>query len=202
MSRRLLSAIAMLSLLVPAPSLATAPAMAAPTSRGAAAPASRTSGDLQFDERAVRRELELFRAAAISLSEAMAIAEGLHAGARTADISFDGAADASVYRVKTVQVDRVWQHTIDARTGEVMANEIAAPLTELDAEDRNNLAALRAVRHGLSDAVRVAERTTSGKAISGGLMRERGRLNFVIVVVSGADLKEVILEPPTTRRRQ
>jgi hypothetical protein len=49
--------------------------------------------------------------------------------------------------------------------------------------------------------VRVAERAASGKAISGGLTRERGKLNFVVIVVSGLDLKQVLLEPPRRKNR-
>ncbi|MTV12957.1 MULTISPECIES: PepSY domain-containing protein [Bradyrhizobium] len=157
--------------------------------------------DSALDVHAVRRELDSFQAAQISLRKAMAIAEALHSGSITADISFDGASEPAVYRVKTMQQDRIWRHAIDAATGEVVGGEAAAPLKSLGAEDRDNLAVLRALRHRLADAVRVAERTTSGKAISGGLMRERGKLNFVIVVLAGSDLKEVILEPPGARRR-
>ncbi|MBR0872647.1 PepSY domain-containing protein [Bradyrhizobium tropiciagri] len=155
----------------------------------------------QSDAHAVRRELDSFQAAQISLRQAMAIAERLHAGATTADISFDGGSDPAVFRVKTVQRDRVWRHTINAATGQVLDAEAALPLTELGTEDRGNLVVLRALRHRLADAVRVAERATSGKAISGGLTRERGKLNFVIVVVAGSDLKQVILEPPGGRVR-
>jgi uncharacterized membrane protein YkoI len=157
--------------------------------------------DSALDVHAVRRELDSFQAAQISLRKAMAIAEALHAGSITADISFDGASFPAVYRVKTMQQDRIWRHAIDAATGDVVGSEAASPLTSLGAEDRSNLIVLRALRHRLADAVRVAEHTTSGKAISGGLMRERGKLNFVIVVLAGNDLKEVILEPPGVRRR-
>lgn len=157
--------------------------------------------DTALDVHAVRRELDSFQAAQISLRKAMAIAEALHSGSITADISFDGASEPAVYRVKTMQQDRIWRHTIDAATGEVVGGEAASPLKSLGAEDRDNLVVLRALRHRLADAVRVAEHTTSGKAISGGLMRERGKLNFVIVVLAGSDLKEVILEPPGARRR-
>jgi uncharacterized membrane protein YkoI len=154
-----------------------------------------------LDAQDVRRELDSFRAARITLRQAMSIAEALHAGSTTADISFDAAGALPVYRVKTVQHDRVWRHTINATTGEVMDHEAASPLTTLDTEDQSNLLVLRALRHRLSDAVRVAERAAAGKAISGGLTREAGKLNFVIVVVSGADLKQVILEPPQARGR-
>lgn len=158
-------------------------------------------GDPEADRQAVTREIERFRSSSITISQAMAIAEARHAGATTADVSFDGASGVPVYRVKTLHNDRIWRHTINAATGELVGGEAALPLTELDNEDRSNLAALGAIRHRLADAVRVAERAASGKAISGGLVRERGRLNFAIVVISGDDLKEVILEPPGARAR-
>lgn len=157
--------------------------------------------DAEADRQAVSREIERFRGSSISISQAMAIAEGRHAGAATADVSFDGAAGVPVYRVKTLDNDRIWRHTINASTGELVGGEAALPLAELDHEDRDNLAALGKIRHRLAEAVRVAERAASGKAISGGLVRERGRLNFAIVVISGDDLKEVILEPPGARSK-
>ncbi len=49
--------------------------------------------------------------------------------------------------------------------------------------------------------MRVAEKAGSGKALGGGLVRLNGRLNFVVVVVSGDSLKEVMLEPPKAGRR-
>lgn len=158
-----------------------------------------TDGDAEADRQAVSREIERFRSSSISISQAMAIAEARHAGATTADVSFDGGSGVPVYRVKTLHNDRIWRHTINATTGELVGGEAALPLAELDLEDRDNLAALGAIRHRLADAVRVAEHAASGKAISGGLVRERGRLNFAIVVISGDDLKEVILEPPGAR---
>ncbi|WP_375783137.1 PepSY domain-containing protein [Bradyrhizobium sp. Pha-3] len=167
----------------------------------AAAALTPQDSDSALDVHAVRRELDSFQSAQISLRKAMAIAEALHSGSITADISFDGASDPAVYRVKTMQQNRIWQHAIDASTGQVVGGEPPSPLASLGAEDRDNLVVLRALRHRLADAVRVAEHTTSGKAISGGLMREGGKLNFVIVVLTGGDLKEVILEPPGARRR-
>ena len=190
-SWRQLLAIVLVASSLPAPGYANA------SSTGEPASLRDEAGDgAASDQQAVSRELALFRGAAVSLSQAMAIAEALHAGATTADVSFDGASDAPVYRVKTLHNDRIWQHAIDATTGKIVGGEAALPLKEVDAEDRSNLVALKTIRHRLADAVRVAEQAASGKAISGGLIRERGRLNFAIVVMSGGDLKEVILEPP------
>lgn len=181
--------------------LLATPARAVVTTGTPTALQSDTDGDPEADRQAVSREIERFRSSSISISQAMAIAEGRHAGATTADVSFDGASRVPVYRVKTLHNDRIWRQTINASTGELVGGEAALPLAELDLEDRDNLAALGAIRQRLADAVRVAERAASGKAISGGLVRERGRLNFAIVVISGDDLKEVLLEPPGARRK-
>ena len=179
--------------------LLAGPAQAIVTTGTPTALQSDSDGDAAEDRQALSREIERFRGSSISISQAMAIAEARHAGATTADVSFDGASGVPVYRVKTLHNDRIWRHTINAATGELVGGEAALPLAELDLDDRSNLAALGAIRHRLADAVRVAEQAASGKAISGGLVRERGRLNFAIVVISGDDLKEVILEPPGAR---
>lgn len=181
--------------------LLAAPARAIVTTGTPTALHGDTDGDAEADRQAVSREIERFRSSSISISQAMAIAEARHAGATTADVSFDGASGVPVYRVKTLHNDRIWRHTINAATGEFVGGEAALPLAELDHDDRSNLAALGSIRHRLADAVRVAERAASGKAISGGLVREGGRLNFAIVVISGDDLKEVILQPPGARAK-
>jgi uncharacterized membrane protein YkoI len=148
----------------------------------------------------VNRELDAFRAAQLSLRQVMGIAEKLHIGSRTADVSFDGASGSPVYRVKTVQDNRLWEHAIDARTGNTIGTETVSHLNDLNPDDRNNVMALRTVRQELSDAVIIAEQVASGKAIGGSLMDDNGKLNFVIVVVSGSsDLKQVVLEPPQAR---
>jgi hypothetical protein len=98
--------------------------------------------------------------------------------------------------VKTFQLDRIWVDTIDAKTGKVAGNATASSMSELNLEDRLNLIAMQSVRQELADAVFVAEDSTSGKALSGGVMNEAGKLIFVIVVLSGTGLKQVMLEPP------
>ena len=58
-----------------------------------------------------------------------------------------------------------------------------------------------AVSATLFEAVVVAERSTRGKAVSGGLMNEDGTLYFVVVVDTVDGLKQVLLEPPRVRGR-
>jgi Peptidase propeptide and YPEB domain len=175
-------------------------------SLGAAAKSSETLHALDGQnvelEETIDRELEQFRSAQVSLQQALLIAERLHTGSRVVDISFDGASNPSVYKVKNIQKDQIWENSIDARTGSSSAGgEHALSVKDLEAQDRRNLLALRAVRQELSDAVVVAERSTRGKAISGGLMNEDKTLYFVIVVDTADGLKQVLLEPPRVRGR-
>lgn len=167
----------------------------------AAAPLPHVSPDVEARHVTIDRELELFRTTELSLRQAMAVAEKLRKGGRIVDISFDGETTSPVYRVTTLENDQVWKDEIDANTGDIRGNGIVSLLKDLDTEDRNNLGALSAVRQELSDAVVVAERSTLGRAVSGGLMSEGGKLKFVVTVLSGDDLKQVILEPPQGRHQ-
>jgi uncharacterized membrane protein YkoI len=159
------------------------------------------SGNGLTDE-AISRELELFRGAEISLRQALKIADSLHPGSRIVDVSFDSGSGSSVYRVKTFRQDRIWEDTIDAKTGQVAGNATVSSMSALNLEDRLNLIAMQSIRQELADAVFVAEDNTSGKALSGGLMNEAGRLIFVIVVLSGTNLEQVMLEPPSANNRE
>src|SRR5437899_12423926 len=120
--RQLLAA-ALVAIILPAPVYAVASSTGEPASLRNEAEESAAS-----DQQAVNRELELFRGSAISLSQAMAIAEALHAGAMTADVSFDGASDSPVYRVKTLHNDRVSHHAIHAATRKIVRGEPPLPL--------------------------------------------------------------------------
>jgi uncharacterized membrane protein YkoI len=184
--------VALISLLICVPSYAGA------TSDGeiGAAQEQDANGN-EMTHEAISRELELFRGAEVSLREALKIADSLHPGSRIVDASFDGSSGSSVYRVKMFRQDRIWADTIDAKTGQVAGNATVSSMGGLNLEDRLNLIAMQSVREELADAVSVAEDNTSGKALSGGLMSEAGKLNFVIVVLSGTDLKQVMLEPPS-----
>jgi uncharacterized membrane protein YkoI len=152
------------------------------------------------EEAAIRRVLSEFRTTRIPLSRAMLIAEHLHDGSKTADISFeiDG---PPVYRVRTIKNEHVWENAVDANTGSIIGKELTSSLKELDRDDLANILALRWIKQELSDAVEVAEKAAAGSALAGGVIRQDGKLNFVIVVAAGDHLKEVMLEPPKVARQ-
>ena len=153
------------------------------------------SAQSQAEEAAIQRVLSEFRTIRVPLSRAMAIAERLHDGSKTADISFeiDG---PPVYRVRTIRNEHVWENAIDANSGSITGKEMTSSLKELNREDLANILVLKWIKPELSDAVQVAEKAAAGSALAGGLIRQDGKLNFVIVVASGDHLKEVLLEPP------
>lgn len=183
------------ALIVWSAALASTGAMAdvPPAPVDAERPRAAAPGDV--DEAAMRRVLEQFRTIRVPLGQAMATAERLHEGSRAADISFEVSGQA-VYRVRTIKKERVWENVIDANSGIVSQAEIASSLKELDREDLANIIALKWIKQELSDAVRVAEKAAEGNALAGGLVKQNGKLNFVVIVASGGHLKEVMLEPP------
>jgi len=162
---------------------------------GTTTAAEQQPGSSQDDEDSNQRLLEQFRVTRLSLVEVIAIAEQMHPGSRTASVSFELSASPS-YRILTVKNNEAWENIIDASTGNTAGPEATLVLSDLEDEDRSKIIALRSIKQELSDAVRVAEKAASGKALGGGLVKQGGRLNFVVVVVSGDDLKEVMLEPP------
>ena len=152
------------------------------------------------EDATISRVLTEFHTVRVPLSRAMAIAERLHEGSKTADISFES--DGSpVYRVRTIRNEQVWENAIDANSGGIAGKEVTSSLRELGREDLANMIALKWVKQELSDAVQVAERAAAGSALAGGLVRQDGRLNFVVVVAAGDDLKEVMLEPPKVAKQ-
>ena len=192
--KRLLTAFCLLLSAVLAPALATAD-VTENLPGGHDRSETNTAGQ-QVDD---RRLLDSFGAASVSLTDAMSTAERLHNGSRTIQIRFDNSG-VREYRVRTLKDDRLWENAIDANTGKQSREEKSLLLDQLSDEERNNIAALKFVRQQLADAVAVAEKATSGKALGGGLMKDGGKLNFVVVVVSENRLKQVMLEPPSVVR--
>jgi uncharacterized membrane protein YkoI len=149
----------------------------------------------EAEEAMNRRLLEQLRTIKIPLIQAVAIAEHLHDGSRTAEINLE-ISGPPAYRVRTVKNERIWENVIDANTVGVTEKEISLSLTELDREDLGNIIALKSVEFEFSDAVRIAEKAAGGSALAGGLLKQDGKLNFVVLIASGDRLKEVMLEPP------
>ena len=150
----------------------------------------------KLDAETINDELQIFHTATISLSDAAAVASKLHVGSSTVDVSFDDDQGNPVYRVKTMKQGTIWETTVDARTGSVQNAEASYRIDAMPADDRHVISRLKAVKPSLLDAIAVAERSTQGQALSGGLINSDGQIRFVILIANGTYLKEVILDPP------
>jgi uncharacterized membrane protein YkoI len=163
------------------------------TSEPAAAVQDSGAAELDDDETVLHQLLELSHEAKVSLSEAIATAEKLHDGSRTAQIGFEKPGSPE-YRVRTVRGSIIWENTIDARSGQIVGEERSFPLAELGSDDRRDIDALKHVRPDLTEAVRFAEKEVGGKAVGATLIDEDGAPNFAVVVVCDEHLKQVMLE--------
>lgn len=141
------------------------------------------------------RYLAQFRAAPLSLTQAIAVAEQLHAGSRAAAVTFE-ISDRPGYRVRTVRNKQVWENVVDVITGRPIGLEISLSMGDLDGDERDSIIALRSVGQELSEAVTIAEKAAVGKAISGGLVKGKDQVSFVVVVLTDDRVKEVFLDPP------
>jgi uncharacterized membrane protein YkoI len=151
---------------------------------------------------AMQREAFRLRTAETTLSRAMEIALERHAGARVVDVSFDGTAASPIFRVLTATGNQIVEDHVNASTGAIDDSSVFSELKDLDEVDRRNVRSLLRNKLSLSDAVRVAEKKTSGIALGAGLLRVEGSLRFGVVVLSGDRLRQVILDPPRPSKVQ
>jgi uncharacterized membrane protein YkoI len=152
-------------------------------------------GGKEKDAGSDERFLAQFRAAPLSLTQAIAVAERLHHGSRTAAVTFE-IFDRPGYRVRTVRNKQIWENVIDVITGRAIALETSLSMSDLEVDERDNIMVLPSVGGELSEAVAIAEKAAAGKAISGGLVKEKDQVSFVVLVLSDDRVKEVFLDPP------
>jgi uncharacterized membrane protein YkoI len=188
--RRMLAGILLLSSII-----ASSDAIADISTDSAGQLGQSVSAQQEKNAKPEERYLAQFRAAPLSLTQAIAVAERLHVGSRTAAVAFE-ISDRPGYRVRTVRNKRVWENVVDVITGRAIGLEASLSMSDLEVDERDNIMALRSVGQELSEAVAIAEKAAAGKAISGGLVKEEDQVNFVVVVLSDDRVKEVFLEPP------
>ena len=181
--------------------LLSAIVITAPARSSTDIPMSEFSRDGQESrELSIEQEIEAFKRSSISAREAIATAEKHFSGAKVVDISFNVQGTTSFYKVKVYHQEQIWDARIDATTNAITI-EAKTPLSSLDMEDRSRVKDLKKAGLDLSDAVAVAEKYGSGKAIGGGLDRSGGKLVFLVVVFSKDHLKEISVDPTDRRKR-
>ena len=149
----------------------------------------------ETDSAAIREEIKVFANARISARRAIIIAESRGPNAKVVDLSFDGTGSRLAYRVKVLLNEDVWEGAIDATTGAPVDGGSTKPASTLGEDDRTALAAFAAAGMDLSQAITIAERYGSGKAVSAGLAHDGAKLILPVVVISEGALKGISVEP-------
>jgi uncharacterized membrane protein YkoI len=150
---------------------------------------------------AILQEIMVFARVPVFIREAITIAKKSTPGIRVIDVSFDGREDNLVYKIKAYRANETWNGTIDASTGKVVGDGTLTPVSSMDVNDKAALDASGTARLDLLDAVKIAEKSTAGKAVSAGLGKTDGKLSFMVVVIADGSLKEVSMAADREQNR-
>ena len=99
--------------------------------------------------------------------------------------------------MKTYQNSSVWEGIVDAASGHVTGVGKTTPESELDQEDKAELAGLKQATTTLAQAVDTAEKQVVGKAISAGLEETNGKIVFEVMVLKNGAVRKIVIDPKT-----
>lgn len=146
------------------------------------------------EEDETKVEIQAFENAKVSLSDAISAAEK-HTQGKAMDAAFADYNGGPAYQVKTFQHDAVWDGIIDATSGEIIGEGETTSESDLDRDDKAELAAFKTAGHTLLQALKAAEEHAGGKAIDGGLEEVDGKVVYEIDVVKNGTLETVDVNP-------
>ena len=112
-------------------------------------------------EQASKVELEAFSQVKVGLAAAIAAANKHTSGGAVVDASFDAGNGKPTYKVKTYQNSSVWEGIVDAASGQVTGVGKTTPESELDQEDKAELAGLNQATTTLAQAVAAETKSIS-----------------------------------------
>jgi uncharacterized membrane protein YkoI len=135
-------------------------------------------------------------AVSLSLKDAIAIAEKHSNGGRIVEASYQGQRRSGPrYGFVAYQNDKIWDGEIDANSGQVVVWELEE--AELDEDDDVEVRGAGNASVNLRQAVEIAEHSTGGAAITGGMEEEDGQILWEIVVVTEGKAHKVYVDPAT-----
>lgn len=133
--------------------------------------------------------------AKLSVTDVIAAAEKLQAGASVLDVSFEPQNGVPAYAVRTYANRKVWDGVIDAASGQAIGSGTVVEESALDAEDKAELAALKGAKITLRQAIALAEKINGGRALNAGLEQVRGRAVWEILVRTKQSTKQIHIDP-------
>jgi uncharacterized membrane protein YkoI len=136
-------------------------------------------------------------ASALSVTDIIAAAEKLQAGASVLDVSFEPKDGQPAYAVRTYANGKVWDGLLDATSGAAIGRGTVMDESALDAEDKAELAALKRAKVTLRQAIASAEKAGGGRALNAGLEQVRGRAVWEILMQNAAQPQQIHVDPIT-----
>jgi uncharacterized membrane protein YkoI len=135
--------------------------------------------------------------ARLSVIDIIAVAEKLQSGASVLDVSFEPKDGKPAYAVRTYANGKIWDGLLDAISGDALDDGTVTVESELDAEDKAELAALKGAKITLRQAVASAEKGSGGRALNAGLEQVRGRAVWEILIPQAAKSQPIHIDPVT-----
>jgi uncharacterized membrane protein YkoI len=135
--------------------------------------------------------------ARLSVTEIIAAAEKLQAGASVLDVSFEPKDGQPVYAVRTYANGKVWDGLLDGTTGTAIDHGTVMDESALDAEDKAELAALKGAKITLREAIVSAEKAKGGRTLNAGLEQVRGHAVWEILIQNTKHPQQIHIDPIT-----
>ena len=132
-----------------------------------------------------------------SITDIVAAVEKLQPGASLLDVSFEPKDGQPVYAVRTYANGKVWDGLIDGLTGAAIGSGTVVDESALDDEDKAEVAALKAAKATLRQAIETAEEAGEGRALNAGLEQVRGRVVWEILIQNAKLPRQVHIDPIT-----
>jgi uncharacterized membrane protein YkoI len=135
--------------------------------------------------------------ARLSVTDIIAAAEKLQAGASVLDVSFEPKDGQPVYAVRTYANGKVWDGLFDGTSGAAIDPGTVIDESALDAEDKAELAALKGAKITLRQAIASAEKVNGGRALNAGLEQVRGQAVWEILLQNATQPQQIHIDPIT-----
>jgi uncharacterized membrane protein YkoI len=133
--------------------------------------------------------------ARLSVTDIIAAAEKLQAGASVLDVSFEPKDGQPVYAVRTYANGKVWDGLLDGTSGAAIDQGTVIDESALDAEDKAELAALKGAKVTLRQAIASAEKLNGGRALNAGLEQVHGRAVWEILIQNTTQSQQIHIDP-------
>ncbi len=133
----------------------------------------------------------------LPITDIIAAAEKLQPGASVLDVSFEPKDGQPAYAVRTYANRKIWEGLLDGLTGAAIGSGTVVNRSALDDEDKAEVAASRAAKLTLRQAIEIAEKANEGRALNAGLEQVRGRVVWEILIQSTKTPRQVHIDPIT-----